>query len=160
MFISQSKYDKVVKERDDIRSENDTLITERNQAVQERDMLQTENDTLNTECNTAIQERDHLQAQIDTTNEESSDVATLALNETFENLDELDDSIQSADTPEAKTTAVVSLVSTLRQSSGAKPARLQSKTETKPTYSEKDENVTSEKKSFSENLESISKEFL
>lgn len=102
-----------------------------------------------------------LQSQIEAGNEtQDDDEATQTLNETFTSLDTLDESVQNAETPEEKTTAVVSLVNTLRKSAGAKPARLKSKTEApNAEHSEKDENVVNAKKSFSENLEAIEKEY-
>jgi len=161
MFVNQKKHDQVVQERDTLQTENATLTTERDTAIQERDNLQTQNDTLTQERDAAIQERDALQARLDGGEQSEDGAATQALNETFESLDELDPSVQNAETPEEKTTAVVSLVNTLRQSAGATPARLKSKTESKKVdKTEKDENVVSDSKSFMENLEAIENELL
>lgn len=131
-----------------------TLTGERDTAVQAQADLESQNATLTSE-------RDALQAQIDTGTGDTSNEASEALEASFETFDQLDETIADAQTTEDKTTAVVELVSVLRQTAGEETPRLKSKTETKPAdQSVKDENVTSEKKSFVENMAAVGEELL
>ena len=142
MFVKQSTFDKVVQERDALQQNHDTVVAERDVALQS--------------VNTVTAERDALQQQLDAGNGSANDdAATTTMNETFTALDALDESVQSAETPAEKTTAVVNLVAGLRKSPGAKPAKVVSKTEAPAAPAQKDENIVKDNNSFMENLAAV-----
>jgi seryl-tRNA synthetase len=141
MFVKKSSYDEVVANNAELNEQVETLTTERDAAISERDTLQTSiDDGGNANDNTDME-------------------ATLS--EVVNSLDAIDDSIQNVETPQEKVSATAALISTLRQTPGAKSAIVTSKTEQAIIDGKAaDKNVVSEKKDFMGNLASVTEEFL